>query len=59
MLTFKQHINEQHAKGGFDYEDKVNQHLQKHGAQTKGEKVLVLPLMRLMVLFIQMVKAII
>ena len=38
MLTFKQHINEKHAKGGFDYEDKVNNHLQKHGAQKKGEK---------------------
>lgn len=38
MLKFKQYINEQHAKGGFDYEDQVNHHLQKHGAQKKGAK---------------------
>jgi hypothetical protein len=36
MKTFKQFISEKYAKGGFDYEEKVNKHLQKHGAQKKG-----------------------
>ena len=30
-------MKEQHAKGGFDYEHSVNNNLQKHGLQKKGQ----------------------
>jgi hypothetical protein len=38
MLDFKQFIKEAYAKGGFDYEDHVNNTLQKHSLQPKGQK---------------------
>jgi hypothetical protein len=36
MLTFTHFITELYAAGGFDYEEKINQHLHKHGVLTPG-----------------------
>lgn len=38
MLLFKGFISEAHAKGGFDYEDKVNNTLKKHKLQSASQK---------------------
>lgn len=38
MKSFYEHLTEASGQGGYDYEDKVNGHLKKHGLQDKNQK---------------------
>ena len=38
MKSFYEHLTEASGQGGYDFEDKVNGHLKKHGLQDKNQK---------------------